>query len=243
MPDQDNSDLETRLNRLQQQLKLSQAISLLAIAVISVGLYVALRPQRHNDQSNGVLRVRGLIIEDEKGRDRILIGAPVPRVAERKRQDEATGLLILNENGVDRVAVAAPTPNPQMNGRISERVGNNAGLILDDPEGNERAGFRVLDNDRRVVLGLDYPRGSGEALTLSVIPDEGASLQIRDTQSNVRAAISEHNDSAPKFYGITFRDKSTLDVGIMRLSPYAVNHVVIKANDDALTKALNSMKP
>ena len=122
MPDQDNSDLETRLNRLQQQLKLSQAISLLAIAVITVGLYAALRPQRHNDQSNAVLRVRGLIIEDEKGRDRILIGAPVPRVAGRKRQDEATGLLILNENGVDRVAVAAPTPNPQMNGHISERV-------------------------------------------------------------------------------------------------------------------------
>jgi hypothetical protein len=243
MPNLHNSDLEMRLNRLHQQLKLFQTISLLAVAVITVGLYIALRPQHHSDQSNAVLRLRGLIIEDEKGRDRILIGAPVPKVVGRRRQDDATGLLILNEDGVDRLAVAAPTPNPQMNGHISERIGNAAGLMLDDSDGNERGGFGVLDNDRRVVLGLDYPKGSGEALTLSVLPDEGPSLQIRDTQSYVRAAISEHDDSAPKLYGINFRDKTTLDVGIMRLSPYALKHVTIEANDKALTKALNSMNP
>jgi hypothetical protein len=243
MVDMHNADFELRLNRLQRQLRLFQTISLVALDIIAVGLYLALRHQRHGEQSNTVLRVHGLVIEDEKGRERILIGAPVPRVAGRKRQDDATGLLILSENGLDRVALAAPTPNPQTNGHVGERVGAAAGLIVDDPDGNERGGFGVLDNDRRVVLGMDYPKGAGEALTLSVIPDEGPSLQIHDSQGFVRAALTEHNDSAAELYGINLRDKSTLDVGIVRLSPYAVKRVVTEANEEALAKALNSMHP
>ena len=39
--------------------------------------------------TDGVLRVRGLIIEDEAGRERILIGAPIPGAANRVRTDEA----------------------------------------------------------------------------------------------------------------------------------------------------------
>lgn len=237
-----NVDFEMSLKRLHQQLKLFQTVSLLAAVVAAVGLYFGLRHERHTESAN-VLRIRGLVVEDEQGRDRILIGAPVPKVAGRKRQDNATGVLILDENGADRVALAAPTPNPQINGQVGERIGNAAGLILNDPDGNERGGFGVLDNDRRVILGLDYPKGAGEAVTLSVIPDEGPSLQFHDTRRYVRAAIIEHNDSAPKLYGINFRDKSTLDVGIVRLSPYTVKHVVIRASDEALTKALNGMNP
>jgi isoaspartyl peptidase/L-asparaginase-like protein (Ntn-hydrolase superfamily) len=93
-----------------------------------------------------------------------LIGAPIPKVPGRKRQDDTVGLIILGENGADRVALSAPGPNPQINGRVSKRVGAGAGLLVDDSEGNERGGFGVLDNDSRVTLGLDYPGGAGEAL-------------------------------------------------------------------------------
>lgn len=114
---------------------------------------------------------------------------------------------------------------------------------MDDSEGNERGGFGVLDNDSRVTLGLDYPSGAGEALTLSVIPADGASLQVHDTRSFVRAALIERDDSAAKFYGTSFRDKSTLDLTILRLSPYLVKRMVIAPSDEGLAKALDSIKP
>ena len=44
---------------------------------------------RSGTPADGVLRARGLIIEDEAGRERILIGAPVPEAANRVRTDEA----------------------------------------------------------------------------------------------------------------------------------------------------------
>jgi hypothetical protein len=185
--------------------------------------------------------VRGLIIEDEKGRERILLGAPVPKVPGRKRRDETSGLIVLGENGADRVAVAAPTPDPQIKGEVSKRIGAAAGLVLDDKDGNERGGFGVLDNDSRVVLGLDYP--AGEAITLAVIPEEGASLQVKDTKTLVRAALVERKDSPAKFYGVNWGDKSMLDVGILRLNPYATKHLLIKADEAAFAEALDSMKP
>jgi hypothetical protein len=186
--------------------------------------------------------VRGIVIEDDKGHERVLIGAPIPKVAGRKRQDDTAGLIILGENGADRVALAAPVPDPQINGHVSKRMGSGAGLLVDYSEGNERGGFGVLDNDSRVTLGLDYPSGAGEAITLSVIPKDGASLQVHDTRSFVRAALIERDDSA-KFYGTSFRDKSTLDLTILRLSPYLVRRTVITPSDEGLAKALDSIKP
>jgi hypothetical protein len=99
----------------------------------------------------------------------------------------------------------------------------------------------VIDHDSRVVLGLDYP--TSEAIMLAVIPEEGASLQIKDRQSFVRAALVERNDSAAKFYGLNWRDKSMLEAGILRLSPYAVKRVIIKPDEKAFLKVLDSMKP
>ena len=39
--------------------------------------------------TDGVLRARGLIIEDQAGRERILLGAPIPEAANRVRTDTA----------------------------------------------------------------------------------------------------------------------------------------------------------
>ena len=98
-----NADSEVRFTRLHQQLRLFQTISLLAAVAAAVALYLAIRHERQTDKSTDVLRTRGLVVEDEKGRDRILIGAPVPQIAGGRRQDSATGLLILDENGAERM--------------------------------------------------------------------------------------------------------------------------------------------
>jgi hypothetical protein len=184
-----DSELQMRIKRVEQRLRLFQVVTALGAIVLSAAIFLALRPNLRNYRPRDVLRVRGLIIEDDRGRERVLIGAPVPNVAGRKRQDDTVGLIVLGENGADRVALAAPGPDPQINGHVSKRIGTDAGLLVDDSEGNERGGFGVLDNDSRVIFGLDYPRGMGEAITLGVIPQEGASIQVHDTHSFVRAAL------------------------------------------------------
>jgi hypothetical protein len=126
-----------------------------------------------------VLRVRGLILEDSTGRARVLLGAPVPQVAERTRRDGGIGMVVLNENGRDRLAVGYD-PAPQLGGRVSQRVAQSVGIVINDSAGNERTGYGYLDNGR-VVLGLDYPNGR-EAVSLVVYPDGFAGLMVGANQ-------------------------------------------------------------
>ena len=69
-----------RLKRTVRWLQVYAALLTIAVAVLFV---------RSGTATDGVLRARGLIIEDEVGRERILIGAPVPEAANRVRTDEA----------------------------------------------------------------------------------------------------------------------------------------------------------
>ena len=118
-----------------------------------------------------VLRVRGLVVEDEAGRPRVLIGAPIPEVGGRRRTDRTTGLFILGPNGSDRVALAYPGLPPQVLGKVAQRgTSDGAGIMLNDVEGNERGGFGVGD-DNSVSLGLDY--ADRDAVGLLVSPKTG----------------------------------------------------------------------
>jgi hypothetical protein len=102
--------------------------------------------------------------------------------------------------------------------------------------------FGVESNDDRIILGMDYPSGAGEALTLGVIPGQGVSIQIHDTTSLVRAVLTQRNDSPALLYGINPHDKSTLDLGLVRLSPFATKNTPIGANEEDFVKALDSME-
>jgi hypothetical protein len=143
---------------------------------------------------DGVIRTQGLIIEDEAGRERILIGAPVPEAANRVRTDEArvrevwapqfpdadaymgyyqdyshetNGMLILSEDGFDRLVVGDPVPDPN----IGRRFGPSTGIVINDARGFERTGYGVLavNGRQNVGLGLDTDR-----------IEEGLSLVLHD---------------------------------------------------------------
>ena len=161
-----------RLNRTVRWLQVYAALLTIAVAVLFI---------RSGTATDGVLRARGLIIEDEVGRERILIGAPVPEAANRVRTDEArvrevwaprfpeaymdyyqdyshdtNGMLILSEDGFDRLAVGDPTPDPN----IGRRIAPSTGMVINDTEGFERMGYGVkpMDGRYRVSLGLDTDR-------------------------------------------------------------------------------------
>jgi len=175
-----------------------------------------------------VLRVRGLVIEDDKGRERILIGAPIPAAKNRVRTDLArvektwatrypqsarymeyykgyrhavNGLLVLDENGFDRLAIGDSVPDPN----IGKRIGQEVGLVMNDAKGDERTGYGLLDvqGTYRVVLGLDSRRGQ-EGVAL-VLDDAGrVQMEIRDGDKVATVGTIAETDSAGRTATSTF---------------------------------------
>ena len=74
------STSDERSTRTIRWLQVYSALMTIALVVLFV---------RSGTATEDVIRARGLIIEDAAGRERILIGAPVPEAANRVRTDEA----------------------------------------------------------------------------------------------------------------------------------------------------------
>lgn len=74
------SENAERLTRAIRWLQAYAALMTIALVVLFF---------RSGTETDGVLRARGLVIEDDAGRERILIGAPIPEAANRVRTDEA----------------------------------------------------------------------------------------------------------------------------------------------------------
>lgn len=266
MRDSQTPVTDDRLTRLERRLHSLE----IAVLILTFGLmllvWMGLRPPSiRADNPSNILRLQGLIIEDASGRARILMGAPVPNVKDRKRTDDATGLIVLGENGTERVAVGYPTPAPQIRGHVEQRITPAAGMVIDDLDGDERAGFGFLDNGR-VVLGLDYP--GREAVTLAVVPEFGFAgltinaphgsgseraevavlkdgtslLKLADTTGAERALLMVQDESPAKLLGINVRDKSMADVEVSWLNPSTSRHVVVKTGERFMEE-VGKLKP
>lgn len=191
-------DSGARIGRLEQQLRVQRR---LLVGVSLLGAVVGLAGFAQKDPS--VIRTRGIVIVDDKGRERILIGAPIPAARNRVRTDlkrveqlwanrltadpkqymrwyadyrhSMHGMLVLDENGFDRLAIGDSTPDPN----IGKRIGAGPGLDINDAQGFERTGYGLLTvkGQDRVTLGLDSKHGT-EGLTLTVQDDGHTGLRI-----------------------------------------------------------------
>ena len=233
------SSIHERYGHLERRLRRLQVGGVIGLGLLLFLFWTVLRAQPTSaDDSGQVLRVRGLIIEDAEGRPRILLGAPIPKVAGRKRKDDATGLVLIGENGADRVAIGAPTPSPQVKGEVVNRVSPGAGLVIDDPNGNERGGMTVLVNGHGVVC-LDYPDPTArDAVCLAVLPEAGFAgvvvnaptgvktdrvgmgvlkngtsiLKLADTNGKERTMLIVRDESPAQFLVLDPKAKTELDV-------------------------------
>lgn len=194
MENENAASLQDRLRRIETRLRVFQvATSAMAIG-LTLTIWFAVRSGSvRADDSSQILRVRGLIVADANGRARILLGAPTPKIADRRRTDDATGIIVLGDNGADRVVVGFD-PGPQMGGKVYRRLSSGAGIAINDPDGNERAGFGYSDSGR-VMLGMDYP--DREAIMLAVM-DGGAGITLNAPTgpSNESAAIGVTKDGS-----------------------------------------------
>jgi hypothetical protein len=108
-----------------------------------------------------IIRAKGIVIEDANGKDRILIGAPVPFSKDRVRTDtalvrkywasqfkdpnqymgwykkyknSANGIVFMNEGGFDRVLVGENLADPNVGVRMFEI----SGILMNNKMGWER---------------------------------------------------------------------------------------------------------
>lgn len=215
------------INMEQEILSLRRQLAMFRIllAVIGLGVIALLWKQFFSSGStDGVLRVRGIVIEDSAGRDRILIGAPFPASPHRVRTDSSlarkawagnfgdpdqymqwyrdyyhggTGILIMNEEGFDRVLVGDKLADPNTGKRMFEP----AGILWNDRQGFERGGAGVnttKDGQARSVIGVDAEQG--EAAHIIALEDGTNAIAIRGAQGMLIIGLS---DKASQFFQST----------------------------------------
>lgn len=221
--------MEQRVKNLEKQLLFFKVVLLIIMfPIIGTVIYSF----SGKDTDNEVLRVKGIIIEDENGKERILIGAPVPFAKNRARTDttkikskwaigmprgymeayktynhSCNGIVFLDENGWDKIAIGDPVPDPI----IGKRLGPSTGMVYNDEKGLERSGYGLLkvDNQLRVVLGLDHGNGT-EGAALSVLPDGSVGLYLDSKGNSIFSGIVEaghfRSPNTKKFVGIVLED-------------------------------------
>jgi hypothetical protein len=166
------------------------SISTLLCGVTLVSGFTAAR------RAPDVIRTRGIVIVDAQGRDRILIGAPIPASHDRIRGDFAkakqawgkrypdfewyrglehstNGIVVLDPHGYDRIVLGDPTPDPN----IGKRAAPASGIAVNDTNGFERSGWGYFPSLDRTILGVDTPGGT-EGVMVGVLDDSTAGVIV-----------------------------------------------------------------
>jgi len=222
-------DILVRLEKVEKQYKNFKNISIGSILILLLAvLYLA------HKQSDGsrLIRTQGIIIEDENGKDRILIGAPIPYSKDRVRTDTTlvrkhwasrifpndpdrymgyykdyynatNGMVIMNEEGFDRVLLGDKLADSNTGKRLFEA----AGITWNTKEGFELGGAGVNtaeDGTARSVIGLDG--SEGEAVHLVALEDGTKALIIGGKDGRLMIGMSNENgnwlQNKDKFAGI-----------------------------------------
>jgi hypothetical protein len=227
--------LRDRVGVLERQLGRTRRVCaalVTTVATISCLAAVFVFSGFQQKQSSAqILRARGLVIVDDAGRDRILIGAPIPSSKNRVRTDlkrveeiwgkhfpkkymeyyqnyrhNVNGLVIMNDQGFDRLAIGDSVPDPN----IGKRIGPEVGLLINDAEGWERGGYGLLrvGDAYRGVLGLDSNKEM-EGLALVLDDKGGVGVMVRDKDQSLflgsaPAGYSETGLAVP-FHGLVLR--------------------------------------
>jgi len=161
--------MQERIEKLEKQVKWLGSCALILATIVVALLGLAAKSE---SESAKILRARGLIIEDDQGRKRILIGASVPGAA--KNAAAMNGILLLDPNGTARIALGNPVPDPSQGKRNAPLIG----LVVNDSDGLERTGYGVHNTG-----GGDQP-----TLVLDYRDREGLSFSVLDGGLGKRAA-------------------------------------------------------
>ena len=219
-------DLQHRLKTLKNYI-FFLFIGLFCSILFNVMLFIKSQPQ-------DIITAKGIVLIDDEGRERVLLGAPIPKAKNRVRTDmdrvqkiwgkempdefpnwyknynhDCYGILVLDENGFDRLALGSPTPDPY----FGTRIGPSTGVIINDETGIERSGYGLMpvEGGNRMVLGLDSEYGT-EGATFSIFEDGTTGLSIYSLERKESLFIgSSKKDNAitpskEAYFDIVFKD-------------------------------------
>lgn len=162
-------DIEVRLKKIEHRYARMMRTfwAFLAVFLVSISA-LTLRPAMAIPAENrpDILRVKGLVIVDEDGTERVWIGAPLPgRLVNGKREQRPSrqaGIVLYDNKGIER------------SGYVTDDKSSNVFLSPDDRERQE-AVF-VASAERGTSLRLWYGHDSAE---MRVDPDDpGGSPRI-----------------------------------------------------------------
>jgi hypothetical protein len=207
--------MQQELILIKKQMRWLKFYAVVSSAIFVVFLLAAFNKQ---DEKFGVIRAKGIVIEDGEGRDRILIGSPVPFSKSRVRTDtnlvrkywakqygkdsnqfmkwykdyynSAEGIVVMNENGFDRVLLGDKLADPNTGKRMFEP----AGILWNDKEGWELGGAGVNtteDGKARAVIGVDDK--DGEAVHIIALEDGTKGLVIGGENGRLLIGMSKKN--------------------------------------------------
>lgn len=223
--------INNRLKEVEKRFKTLKNICITFICLFVVGL---ISLSFSGVDKFGIIRVKGIIVEDEKGRDRILIGSPIPFSDDRVRTDTALvkkywasklfpknpskfmefyknyyhatdGIVIMNENGFDRVLLGDKLADANTGKRNFEA----AGISWNDRNGFELGGAGVnttKEGKARGVIGLDD--SDGEALHIVTLEDGTKAIIIGGENGRLMIGMSNKNgewfQNKESFVGMKF---------------------------------------
>jgi hypothetical protein len=229
------NEIICRLERVEKKHRKLKSIFFICITLLLFGLISLSYKQMGKID---IIKAKGIIIEDESGKDRILIGAPIPLSKDRVRTDtsrirklwanriipdnpdqymkyykdyynSAEGIVIMNENGFDRVLLGDKLADANTGKRMYEA----AGISWNDKEGFELGGAGVnttKEGKSRSVVGLDDR--NGEAVHLIALEDGTKGLVIGGENGRLLIGMSMKNgqwfQTKDIFTGIKFFDNN-----------------------------------
>jgi hypothetical protein len=204
---QETAERDLQIARLERQVRLLTFLSLAGLIVAVVVAATTLLPTSVSaNDAVQILHARGIVIEDDHGRPRLLLGAPIPRVEGRKRRDDLTnGIVLVEENGADRLVVGDAI-EAQVQGNVGKRkdTGRASGFWINDASGNERGGYITTGDD--ALLTLDYRSSDAFHLTAS---SDTASLTMRAPGDRLRAMLLTDGDRPAK---LLFANQGQIDL-------------------------------
>nr|WP_315176801.1 hypothetical protein [uncultured Flavobacterium sp.] len=200
------------LKQLQELQNRYKKMKQLFIGCIGIGIISIVCLGFGESSKFDIIRAKGIIIEDEKGKDRILIGAPIPQSKDRVRTDttlvrkyfasdvaknsnqymewykkyrhSAFGMVVMNEKGIDVMQVGDQLSDPN----VGRRIFLPTGILLNNQKGMEVGGFgtHTFDDGRSgVALGLDDPGNGREAFHAIVLSDGTRALILQDAKGKL----------------------------------------------------------
>jgi len=110
---------------------------------------------------DGIMHVRGLIIEDAKGTERLRLGAPLPDPmgadgTRHRRQGPISGMILSDAKGIERAGFATDDQYGETFLGLDSRKGQEV-LFLENPDGGTN--FDIFDRSGNEAALTVFPTG------------------------------------------------------------------------------------